>query len=340
MWLKRSFDPGRTGWSYTASWDNKPYQPRATTSLNYQVAPAVMIGGLLANDRECFEICRQVMRLTHGRGFNKIGKQLSQDLLFSPQMLDAMYQFAGKNNIELSIPAVEDMLFKDNQGMFNQSAPVLKKFHIVLKAAKCSLTISRLPHYGKSAPANYYITTIAPDGKRTDIVSGIHENNKTITHSFEINGKSGDVFIINVIDKVNGKWNVTQCSAGEVFNRLSEGYRFITDRFARRYISIPPGCSGFSIKFTDPPEEVLIFDENGKKIESSRPAAFADFNLPWRRGKKSIDTNSGRVVQVKFPASDKKRIWEMQMYGGGMIGVGFENIPNIWSMKKLYYDKP
>ena len=317
-WLYRGLDKNRIGWSYGMNYDGKNFW-LANQGLNLIIAPGMMTGGRLANDRKIYDSCLLITSCSIMTGVSHVGKSLSIRLCMLPVLFEEMNRFSLRNPKAGKYKFMpEELTNKFGKGLndrFRMRGPDNMAFEVVAKKPS-EIEISRF-----AAGSN-------PNTKPEFNFKVIDKNNKVISSgkgkirakgSWKVKLPAKGRYMVEIQDSCTGVWDVTGKNC-RIRTELRKGYLFVNGGISNQLLMIPAGTKEFTLEFFGTHEggcNIFLLDPRGRVAGSGSVVTAGTPRLPWFKGAETLP--KGKIkVRISKPYK-KETAWKIVSFAGGGV---------------------
>ena len=338
-WLSRAFDSDQVAWPYSAQFDGRPCT-KLRNDDNLLASSGMMLGGLLADDDEIFDQCRNIMLSSSFTGVNPHINKISIDLSLSSNLMQAMMDYQKKHPevkpYHYSLEEINAMLDRRKQPQFRIRGPELKSFRVILQKENATLKLLRLRHGSRPNPKpECEVVVSSPDGReifrRSYRTSEIRREEEV-----PVAGKAGDEITVQVSDDLTGIWSVLPNDGYTVYAEIGEGNIIGNANISRYFLTVPAETEEFSVTVTAVhsgrfhavllrPDGSLASDVWGENLGGPR--------LPWCQ----FDINDDPSARMTASAREQKtdECWTLIVGFGNDLSFQVEGIPQVFSLQKI-----
>ncbi|GAT34427.1 hypothetical protein TSACC_22852 [Terrimicrobium sacchariphilum] len=216
-WLRKAWDAPRASWPYSADTEGKPTSPFYPAHLNPLVVNAIAYVAEKAGHRADMDMVLKSMvrdfAFIDREGF---GKELAEQMNFTPDTLGRMSRFYGRNDPQaapLLLSKAETRLRDEitldfpSSGDLWQRGPRDQSAALALTSDAAHPSVIRKPYGSARTDAQKSHLTVT-NASGVTILEREFSPGEKLDIPFEISGKAGDVFRIRMQDSITGAWRI------------------------------------------------------------------------------------------------------------------------------------
>ena len=317
-WLHRGMDKTRIGWPYGMGYNGQHFW-LPTQGLNLIIAPGMMTGGRIANNRAIYDSALLITSCSVMTGVSHVGKDLAIRLCMLPVLFEEMNRFSARNPKAGKFKFVAEELAKQlDKGMndrFRMRGPDNMAFEVVAKRAG-EITITRAPAGSNPKPKpEFSVKVVDPAGKVIFSAKGKIRAKGSWKAQLPAKGR----YMVEISDSCTGVWDVLGQNC-RIRTELRKGYLFVNGGISRQLLIIPGGTKEFTLEFFGTHEggcTAFLMDPRNRLAGTATVVTSGTPRLPWFKG---AETLPKARIKVKIPkVSKKETAWKLVIFAGGNV---------------------
>ncbi|PTX98818.1 hypothetical protein DB345_03615 [Spartobacteria bacterium LR76] len=333
-WLRKAWDAPRASWPYSADTEGRPTSPFYPAHLNPLVVNAIAYVAEKAGHRADMDMVLKSMvrdfAFIDREGF---GKELAEQMNFTPDTLARMARFYAKNDpdaapllLSKAETRLRDEIIRDfpSSGDLWQRGPRDQSAAISLTTDAARPTVIRKPYGSARTDAQKSHLTVS-NASGVTVFEREFSPNEKLDIPLEISGKAGDVFRLRMQDSITGAWRIAGDNIRTVLDARSKLH---LAGIGQRRLSffVPAGTSSISVSVSG-----IHQGEYGCALISpdGRVRAFL------RGSNAGADPMIGGTLPQYSPGplsyapdqSQTNAIWELALWAAGDIICDIQGVP-------------
>ena len=319
-WLYRGMDKNRIAWPYGMNYDGKPFR-LPTQGLNLLIAPGMMTGGRISNDRKIYDASLLITSCAVMTGFSHVGKDIAIRLCMLPVLFEEMNRFSARNpkagQYRFMPEALTQQLGKKNSERFRMRGPDNMAFEVVAKKP-AEITITRYPD-GSNPRTKPEFTFKVVDNKGKVINSG--KGGIRDKGEWKVKLPAKGRYMVEISDSCTGVWDVIGKDC-RIRTELRKGYLFVNGAVSSQYLMIPAGTKEFTLEFFGTHQggcNLFLLDPRGKLAGSGSIVTSGTPRLPWFKGAETLPKGKVRVKLAK--PYNRETAWKFVVFTGGAVRI-------------------